>query len=165
MSDPLTIAQADPCALALVETWEDAADLIGALPSACRAADFGDGRVLWWEPGVWLVRAGLGSFDTLRDTLETALRGRGAVTDVSGGFRRILLRGSACRELLMFGAVFDAEHGLAPGAVAGTMIHHVPVRLDAIDETSIDVYVPPSYADELLHHWRAASARMTRRAG
>ena len=100
--------------------------------------------------------------DGLSEPLAAALQGRGAVTDVSGGFRRIRVHGPLWRELLMIGGVFDAEHGFPVGSTAGTVIHHLPVRLDAVDAGTVDAYVAPSYAEELLHHWRKARLRRGR---
>ena len=164
---PLAIEPAVADALLAIELWDDAegasadlAGLIGPLPAPCRAAPSGLHRVLWWEPQTWLVRAPLDLRDSLPEPLTAALEGRGAVTDVSGGFRRIRARGSKWRELLMIGGVFDAEHGFPVGSVVGTVIHHLPVRLDAVDADTVDAYVAPSYAEELLHHWRKAQARL-----
>lgn len=168
----LDIEPAAADALVAVELWDDAeavstdlADLAGPLPAPCRAASSGLKRVLWWEPQTWLVRAPLMMRDGLSEPLAAALRGRGAVTEVSGGFRRIRVRGPLWREFLMIGGVFDAEHGLPVGSTAGTVIHHLPVRLDAVDAGAVDAYVASSYAEELLHHWRKAQARLSGGAG
>lgn len=153
-------------ALLAVELWDDVeavsadlADLVGPLPAPCSAASLGAQRVLWWEPQTWLVRAPLNLRQGLSEPLAAALQGRGAVADVSGGFRRIRAQGPMWRELLMIGGVFDAEHGFPVGSTAGTVIHHLPVRFDAVDAGTVDAYVAPSYAEELLHHWRKAQAR------
>ena len=159
-------------ALLAVELWDDVeaasadlADLVGPLPAPCRAASSGVQRVLWWESQTWLVRAPLKMRDGLSEPLAAALQGRGAVTDVSGGFRRIRVHGPLWREFLMIGGVFDAEHGFPVGSTVGTVIHHLPVRLDAVDAGTVDAYVAPSYAEELLHHWRKAQARLASAAG
>ncbi len=165
--DPsLTIAPAAPEALLAVEIWDgveavaaDLSPLTGPLPSPCAAAGPDDLRVLWWEPDTWLIRAPLARRDALRAELTAVLAGRGAVTDLSAGFKRIRLTGLRARELLMIGAVFDAEHDFPVGALVGTVIHHLPVRLDAVEAETIDAYVLPSYADDLLHHWRKAQGR------
>jgi hypothetical protein len=61
----------------------------------------------------------------------------------------------------MIGGVFDAESpSFGPGSMAGTVIHHMPVRLDVVSEGAVDAYVPPSYADDLLDHWRRSAARI-----
>jgi heterotetrameric sarcosine oxidase gamma subunit len=154
-------------ALLAVELWDDVeavsadlADLVGPLPAPGRAAPSGVTRVLWWEPQTWLVRAPLKMRDGLSEPLAAGLRERGAVTDVSGGFRRVRVHGPLWREFLMIGGVFDAEHGFPVGSTAGTVIHHLPVRLDAVDAGAVDAYVAQSYAEELLHHWRKAQARL-----
>ena len=163
----LVIEPAAADLLLAIELWDDVdsvsadlADLLGPLPAPCRAASSSARRVLWWEPQTWLVRAPLNMRDVLSDPLAAALRDRGALTDVSGGFRRIRVQGLQWRELLMIGGVFDAEHGFPVGSTAGTVIHHLPVRLDAVDADTLDAYVAPSWAEELLHHWRKAQARL-----
>lgn len=172
MKPPLEIEPAAAEVLLAVEIWEevdavsaDLAGLVGPLPSACRAVSSGAVRVLWWEPLTWLVCAPMRMRDGLAEALSAALSGRGEVTDVSGGLRRIRVQGRGSRELLMIGGVFDAEHGFPVGTTAGTVIHHVPVRLDAVDAGTVDAFVAPSFADELLHHWRKAQARLASRSG
>jgi hypothetical protein len=62
---------------------------------------------------------------------------------------------------MMIGGVFDAESpAFASGCVAGTVIHHLPVRLDVIDAETVDAYIPPSYAAELMGHWQRSIARL-----
>jgi heterotetrameric sarcosine oxidase gamma subunit len=168
----LVIEEAPPEALLAVELWDefdaagrDLADLVGPLPAPGRAASWGAGRVLWWEPRTWVARGPLEIRDHLPGALDAALAGRGAVTDLSAGFRRLRLQGPMARELLMIGAVFDAEHGFPVGSMVGTVIHHLPVRLDAVEAETIDAYVLPSYADNLLHHWRKAQGRLIPAAG
>jgi heterotetrameric sarcosine oxidase gamma subunit len=124
------------------------------LPTAGKSITLTSARILWWEPKVWLVR---GSDLDLAD----ALADDGAAIDISGAFTRLRITGGAWRDLLMIGGVFDAESpAFAPGCIAGTVIHHLPVRLDVVDPQTVDAYTPPSYAAELAHHWETAARRM-----
>lgn len=164
----LTVLRAEPEALFLVETWGDGAAVERRLaaagiaaPAPCRSASAGDLRLMWWEPNTWLIRAPKPLRDETGARLTEALAGEGAVTDVSGAFVRVRVEGALWRSLLMIGGVFDAESpSFGPGSVAGTVIHHLPVRLDVIGDGAVDAYVPPSYAADLLHHWGAAAARL-----
>jgi sarcosine oxidase gamma subunit len=114
---------------------------------------------MWWEPKVWLVR---GSAADLADILAED----GAAIDVTGAFSRLRITGAVWRELLMIGGVFDAESAtFTTDCIAGTVIHHLPVRLDVIDAQTVDAYTPPSYAAEMAHHWRAAAQRIRVVAG
>ncbi len=163
--DRLTIEVQPPECLLALELWGDRAGVearLGApLPLPGKSADAGERRVLWWEPGIWLVRAGAEARTALERTVAEALVAEGAVTDLSGGFVRIRLSGSLWRELLMIGGVFDAESPtFGPGSVAGTVIHHMPVRLDVVSQETADAYVPPSYAEDLMEHWTHAAARL-----
>jgi heterotetrameric sarcosine oxidase gamma subunit len=111
-------------------------------------------RVMWWEPKVWLVRG------TSTDFAEV-LAEESAAIDVTGAFSRLRITGPDWRELLMIGGVFDAESPtFGPDCIAGTVIHHLPVRLDVIDAQTVDAYTPPSYAAELAHHWEVAARRI-----
>ena len=148
-----------------LEIWGDRAvvgvRLGAALPASCRSADMGARRLLWWEPDVWIARTTLDDRATFETVLANALDGEGAMTDLSGAFVRLRVSGNLWRELLMIGAVFDAESAaFGPGSVAGTVIHHLPVRLDVVDPATLHVYVAPSYADDLLHHWTRSAARL-----
>ncbi len=163
MTDPLEIAVLSPETLAQIEVWGDLAAVEGrlgaALPKTGRSATLNGSRVMWWEPKVWLVRGA--SAD-----LTEVLVDDGAAIDVTGAFSRLRITGRAWRELLMIGAVFDAESPtFAPDCIAGTVIHHLPVRLDVIDAQTVEAYTPPSYAAELAHHWEVAARRMAVVAG
>ncbi len=160
--DRLRVQIEPPATLLALEIWGDITVVEGRLraplPQSCRSADLNGSRWLWWEPGVWLVR---GDAEGLQSSLEEAVGDHGAVTNLSGGFVRIGVTGSLWRDLLMIGGVFDAENpNFGPGSVAGTVIHHMPVRLDVIGESAVEAYVPPSYAGDLMHHWTRSAARL-----
>jgi sarcosine oxidase gamma subunit len=153
--DRLTIEVQPPERLLAIELWGDRAAVearFGApLPLPGQSIDLGGWRILWWEPGIWIVRMDAGP----QTDLELAM------IDLSGGFVRIRLFGRLWRELLMIGGVFDAEApDFGPGSVAGTVIHHMPVRLDVISQGTVDAYVPPSYAENLIDHWTRSKARL-----
>ena len=169
MTEPLeTGVQVEPAAsatLLIVEIWGDVAvveaRLRATLPAPGKALAAAGWRALWWEPETWLIRPAAEADSTVAAGLSAAIGGEGALTDVSGAFRRIVLQGPAWRSLLMIGGVFDAESpSFGPGCVAGTVIHHTPVRLDVLSPTTVEAYVPPSYAEDLLHHWRRSAARL-----
>jgi heterotetrameric sarcosine oxidase gamma subunit len=118
---------------------------------------------LWWEPNLWLARAAEAQETRLLERLSSALDGAGAVTVLSGAFARFTLLGATWRSFLMIGAVFDAESSaFKPGQVAGTMLHHLPVWIEAAAPDRAEVYVPSSYADALWTHWSKAARRPAR---
>ncbi len=158
MTDRLKIAVLPSELLTQIEVWGDLAAVerrLGLeLPTAGKSITLTSARILWWEPKVWLVR---GSDLDLAD----ALADDGAAIDISGAFTRLRITGGAWRDLLMIGGVFDAESpAFAPDCIAGTVIHHLPVRLDVVDPQTVEAYTPPSYAAELAHHWETAARRM-----
>ena len=161
----IEIALQPPATLIAIEVWGDAASVsqrLGApLPPPCRAVVAGDRRVLWLEPNTWLVRSPRTEMDATLALLAEALGEDGAASDVSGAFTRLRVEGDGWRDLLMIAGVFDAESpGFGLGCVAGTVIHHIAVRLDVLSETAVDAYVAPSYAEGLLGHWRRSAARL-----
>ncbi len=163
MTDAVEIAILPSEPLAQIEVWGDLAAVerrLGAnLPKAGRSTTRNASRIMWWEPKVWLVRGGAAD-------LTDAIAEDGAAIDVTGAFSRLCITGAAWRELLMIGGVFDAESAtFAPDCIAGTVIHHLPVRLDVIDPQTVDAYTPPSYAAELAHHWEAAARRIRAAVG
>jgi heterotetrameric sarcosine oxidase gamma subunit len=163
VTDALEIETLPSESLIQIEVWGDLAAVerrLGAsLPKAGRSATLNAARVMWWEPKVWLVRG------TSAD-LATVLDDDGAAIDVTGAFSRLRIAGPAWRELMMVGGVFDAESpAYGPDCIAGTVIHHLPVRLDVIDGQTVDAYTPPSYAAELAHHWKVAARRIAVVAG
>jgi len=163
VTDQLEIAVLPSEPLVQIEVWGDLAAverrLGAALPKAGRSTTLNASRVMWWEPKVWLVRRSDTDFAEI-------LAEDGAAIDVTGAFSRLRITGAEWRGLLMIGGVFDAESPtFAPDCIAGTVIHHLPVRLDVIDAQTVDAYTPPSYAAELVHHWDVAARRMAVAAG
>ena len=161
---PVQAQVTTPKTLLAMEIWGDVSAvetrLGAALPAPGTASEHNGRRFLWWEPDTWLVRAPSADRDAAIDVLMRAVDAEGAITDLSGGFTRHRLDGAGWRELLMIGGVFDAESPkFGVSSVVGTVIHHMPVRLDVISEASVEVYVPPSYSDDLLHHWAQAISR------
>jgi len=163
VTDRLEIVVLPSEPLTHIEVWGDVVAVerrLGtALPKVGRSVTLNAARVMWWEPKVWLTR---GSAADLAD----AIAEDGMAIDVTGAFSRLRITGAAWRELLMIGGVFDAESpGFAPDCIAGTVIHHLPVRLDVTDPQTVDAYTPPSYAAELAHHWEVAARRIDVLAG
>ncbi len=165
MTERLQVSIAPREALFLLEIWGEQvaveSRLEATLPLPCRSATAGTARTLWWEPETWLVRAPIAERDANLERLALVAGGDGAVTDISGALTRLRVEGPLWRDLLMIGGVFDAvSPTFGPGCVAGTVIHHLPVRLDVLSDSAIEAYVPPSYAEDLLHHWTRAAARL-----
>jgi heterotetrameric sarcosine oxidase gamma subunit len=142
-----------PDAIFQVDGWI----VVEGFPPACRSVDEAGRRILWSGPKVWLVRAPDEDRVPALGRLEEVLAGGGVVTDASASFTRIRISGPEWRKTLMIGGVFDAESpAFAPGCVAATVIEHIPVRLDVVDDDTVDVYVAPSYAPHLLALWASA---------
>jgi heterotetrameric sarcosine oxidase gamma subunit len=166
---PFTGVRVEPLpnrTLLLLEVWEEVSvvehRLGSALPGPGQALAAEGWRALWWEPGTWLIRLTADDGPALPGRVSAALDSEGAATDVSGAFRRIALEGPAWRSLLMIGGVFDAESpDFGPGCVAGTVIHRIPVHLDVLSPTTVEAFVPPSYLEEMLHHWRRSAVRLS----
>ncbi len=159
-----SISILDPAALIAIDVWSDfdtvtarLADALNQAPPALGQSTALDGawRALRLEPTVWWLVGPLEDLDARLTLLAAALGDDGAATDLSGGFDRLSIRGD-WREILMFGGVFDAESpAFAIDCTVGTVLHHVAVRYDVIDENEVLVFVAPSYAADLLHHLRA----------
>ncbi len=121
----------------------------------------GGWRCLRVEPTVWWLVGPLEELDAMRLRLRFALGDDGADTDLSGGFARLEIAGPAWREPLMIGGVFDAEAaGFGRDRTVGTLLHHIGVRYDVVDEDRLHIHVAPSYRDHLLHHLEAAIGRL-----
>jgi len=149
-----------------LELWSGLADTSArflaafgaALPGAGRAITVSGLRVIWREPGAWMIRVETGAVQRILDQLVEIAGADGAVTDISGAATRCTLTGADWRILLTHGGVFDAEDpAFAPGCVAGTVIEHMAVRFDVIAETRVDVYVAPSYAADLFGYWTSVA--------
>ncbi len=126
-----------------LDLWE------GALP------DLHGVRALRLEPTRWwLIDAA-----PHLETITTALAGRGACTPIGGGLVRATIAGPGWRDLLSVSGVFDAGNpAFAPGAVAGTVIHHVAVTIAVTGTEDCEVYCATSYAPTLEQLWKAAIA-------
>ena len=166
MTDTPRFHAAPPETLLRLELWADAkpvsrrfAKAFGiALPGPGRAVTTGSLRVIWREPGAWMIRAPFAECDTVQDSLAALSVDVGAVTDISGAAVRCALRGRDWRILLTYGGVFNAEAAaFQPGCVAGTVVEHIAVRYDVIVEEHVDVYVAPSYAQDLFGYWASVA--------
>ena len=156
-------------ALLRLELWGDLAAVStrfeavfgGALPAASRALSVGDLRVIWREPLAFMIAAPLASLQDVSARLTEVAAQDGAVTDISGAAVCCALTGPDWRVLLTQGGVFDAEDpAFAPGCVAGTVVEHINIRIDVVSETQADVYVAPSYAQDLLSYWETVAGSL-----
>ena len=103
--------------------------------SANRVAAMGPLRALWLGPDEWLVVAE-GDAPDLLPRLERAVTGRRAVVnDLSSSRAIIEIGGSGARDLLAAGCGLDLHpRAFGPGQCAQTLVAHVPVILDQLDE-------------------------------
>jgi len=132
------------------------------LPSASAAVSAGDLRVIWREPAAFMIAAPFTASQDLVARLTEVAANDGAVTDISGAAACCTLTGPDWRILLTHGGVFDAENpAFAPGCVAGTVVEHINIRIDVVNETQADVYVAPSYAQDLLGYWETVVGRLS----
>lgn len=166
VTDAPRFQAAPPETLLRLEIWGDSkpvsrrfARSFGvALPGPGRSVTAGLLRVIWREPGAWMIRAPLVERDALHKRLALIGSDSGTVMDISGAAVRCALQGRDWRILLTYGGVFDAEAPtFGPGCVAGTVVEHIAVRHDVITEVHVDVYVAPSYAEDLFGYWNSVA--------
>lgn len=162
MTDGPRFQAQPPDALLRLELWSKPREVAARfktafgdpLPGVGRAASMGALRVIWREPGAWMIRAPRSECEAMRLRLQTLAGEDGAVTDISGAAVRCTLRGADWRILLTHGGVFDAEAPkFAPGCVAGTVVEHIAVRFDVVAQDQVDAYVSPSFAEDLFAYW------------
>lgn len=134
---------------AFVERFKEAFGF--GLPAMGRSDGSNALRLIRYEPTVWLVEGDASA-------LSNILADDGALTAIGGGIVRVRLSGEGWRTILMEGGVFDAESpNFSAGCSAATIIDHVAVRLDVVDETTCDAYVPLSFSKALVHFWETAA--------
>lgn len=123
----------------------------------CWDGDPGDvrqGKLVKVEPRRWWLIDGRSEAGELAERL----RERGVTAAIGGGLTRARLSGPGWRSLLMVGGLFDFEHpDLAPGSVASTVLHHVPVRVIVDSAEACSVYFPASYSEAVAHHWTSTT--------
>jgi heterotetrameric sarcosine oxidase gamma subunit len=156
----VTITRLPPAPLHALEIWSNPAKVaarinkaIGlALPAMGRSTGGDALRLIRYEPSVWLVEGDVSS-------LAALLGEDGTLTAIGGGIVRVELSGPRWRRLLMEGGVFDAESpAFTTGCSAATVIDHVAVRLLVTAEDACLVFVPASYAADLIQFWESAAA-------
>lgn len=118
------------------------------------ASDPGDAladiRHIRVEPRRWWL------FDAVdrADTVAARIGDAGGLTAMGGGLMRATLAGLGWRALLTISGLFDSEHaGFGSGAVAATIIHHVPVLIAVTKDLECEVYFAASYAPALVELW------------
>ncbi len=154
----VTITRLPPAPLHTLEIWSNPGKVAAriekatglALPVMGRSIGNEALRLIRFEPTVWLAEGEV-------SPLPALLGEDGALTAIGGGIVRVALSGSRWRRLLMEGGVFDAESpDFAPGCSAATVIDHVAVRLLVTSVDACTVYVPASYAADMIHFWESA---------
>jgi heterotetrameric sarcosine oxidase gamma subunit len=154
----VTITRLPPAPLHALEIWSNPTQVAARfrksvgfdLPAMGSSTGTDALRLIRYDPTVWLVEGDI--------TALPALLGEdGALTAIGGSFVRVELSGLRWRRLLMEGGVFDAESpAFAPGCSAATVIDHVAVRLLVTSADSCLVYVPASYATDMIAFWKSA---------
>jgi sarcosine oxidase, subunit gamma len=109
-------------------------------------------RVIWLGPDEWLVTSPFRTPQALEAGLRDAVRGRGAVVDVSGQRTTLWLTGKNARDVLSAGCAIDLHPRVfRPGAAAQTLLGRTGVVLLALDDTatSYHILVRSSFAQYL----------------
>ena len=127
-----------------------ALDLWGASDPRDALADIRHIRV---EPRRWWLLDAADRAETVAARIDDA----GCLTAIGGGLMRATLAGAGWRSLLTISGLFDSENiGFGRGAVAATIIHHVPVLIAVTKDLECDVYFAASYAETLVGLWTRA---------
>lgn len=144
----------DDHVLLQVDVWGESSELAPVGRALDQDGDMDGARVMWSGPRTWLVRAPLENRANVVEALAGLIGEGGAITEVTAGYARIRVKTPDWRALLMISGVFDAESPkFERGCVAGTLIDHLPVHLDVVEEDTVEVYVAPSYAPHLRALW------------
>lgn len=112
-------------------------------------------RVIWLGPDEWLVTSLSRTPQDLEAGLRDAVRGRGAVVDVSGQRTALRLTGEHARDVLSAGCAIDLHpRFFRRGAAVQTLLGVASVVLLALDDTgtSYHILVRSSFA-EYLARW------------
>jgi sarcosine oxidase subunit gamma len=111
-----------------------------------------DTRVIWLGPDEWLVTNRSQTPQEVEAGLRDAVRGRGAVVDVSAQRTTLWLTGEHARDLLAAGCAIDLHPTVfRRGAAAQTLLGLTGVVLLALDDTgkSYHILVRSSFASYL----------------
>jgi heterotetrameric sarcosine oxidase gamma subunit len=137
---PVTLSTAPAGDVIVLDLWDEV-----ALPDAANLLQVEPRR--WW-----LIDAGDGAA-----AIAAQIGGAGALTPIGGGLVRATLAGPGWRALLTVSACFDSENpSFAPGQVAATILHHVPVWIAVTGDNEAQVYMASSYAPTLIALWTQA---------
>jgi sarcosine oxidase, subunit gamma len=112
-------------------------------------------RVIWLGPDEWLITSLSRTPQDLEAGLRDAVRGRGAVVDVSGQRTALRLTGEHARDVLSAGCAIDLHPRVfRRGAAVQTLLGLASVVLLALDDTgtSYHILVRSSFA-EYLARW------------
>jgi len=112
-------------------------------------------RVIWLGPDEWLVTSPSRTPQELEAGLREAVRGRGAVVDVSGQRTTLRLSGENARDVLSAGCAIDLHPRVfRRGAAVQILLGLAGVVLLALDDagTSYHILVRSSFA-EYLASW------------
>jgi sarcosine oxidase, subunit gamma len=133
----LRLDPADPAAA-------DVGSYLGVdLPTTpCTWVESGRMQVIWLGPDEWLVTSPSQTAQELEAGLREAVRGRGAVVDVSAQRTTLWLTGEDARDVLAAGCAIDLHpHVFRSGAAAQTLLGLTSVILLALDDTGTSYYI------------------------
>lgn len=124
------------------------------LPAPGGATENGENRLLWRVPDTWyLLTPEDGAAERLRESLPEA------VTELTGGFAVLELRGPSAGDLLAKGLPLDLDDPRhAPGSAFTSRIGKVGVTLHRFAEDGLLLLVPRSLAVFFLEWLEAAAA-------
>ena len=130
-----------------------AAALGATLPAAGASGRWAGGRILWAGAGLWLVEGG-----------APALAACALAADASDAWAGLRLDGRAAREVLARLVPLDlAAAAFPPGAVARSLLRHVPLLIVAADD-GFELLIPRSYAGTAVEELAVAMDAVAARA-
>ncbi len=131
-------------------------ELLGEpLPRPGQSGALGDGQVLWFGRGQWLMTG---------VPLEVDLSGAAAVADQSDGWVACRVSGSAHLDLLARLVPVDLRMNAFPvGAVARTLVKHTSALVVRVAENAVEVWVMRSFARTLAGDLREAAEGLSLR--
>ncbi|MBT6094842.1 MAG: sarcosine oxidase subunit gamma [Rhodospirillaceae bacterium] len=117
----------------------------------------GDQRLCWLGPDQWLLKTAPAPFGEWERKLASAAPA-GAYNDVTHGRTTLRLTGPNARDVLAKGCPLDLHtQAFSPGQCAQSLLGHLSVLLDGIDEDTIDVTLTRSYGGDLFE-WVSEAA-------
>ena len=131
-------------------------------PGPGSAITTGAGRLVWWQPGAWILKEDPSSSESVADAVESVAAAVPIHTaELGSHFLAFEICGSRWRELLTRGCSLEVfAPAFAPGFATRTTLGAFDVAIDVVEQNRCELLVMRSFAEDFATWLRSLSVAL-----